>query len=947
MSEHEPLNRTKGMVGVCLYPDKGFVETKVRIYNRTPHVQTFLWWENAGVHVNEQYQVFFPPDVHSVVFHARQFTAEFPYVKGFYYAEDFGDGTDVSFYKNIRGATSFFATESNYDFFGGYDHSRQAGVIHVANRHISPGKKFFTWANGPFGHQWQRNLADDEGPYLELMAGVYTDNQPDFSWLHPYETKTFSQFWYPFSRIGLAKNANCAAAINLEVQGNTAMIGVCVTEDIPGAHIQLSAGDQAISSVNEDLSVGKGLQIDVKLPAGIQSFDLVATIRRSDGREVISYIPEIHEGKPVPKPADIPAAPNDVPNNEDLYLIGLHLEQYRHPTVFPKPYWQEALRRDSGDSRSNLMLGRSLLRRGQFAEAEAHLRLVIQRLTRWNFNPYDGEVYYLLGLALRYQSCLDEAYAALYKAIWNYAWQSSGYYALAEIDSLRGDYVKALEHLELSLLTNQPHLKARDLKAALLRRSGKPEKAVALLEETLNLDSLDYWALNEMALACRGCGQEELADAYDLKLKELVGDDTQTILDIAIDYGNAGLLEDGCAWLVRLAVTQGTQYPMVYYALGYFAQQMKELQKSRDYFTQAAQMPPDYCFPFRLEEMLALQAALIANPQDARAAYYLGNLLYDKDRHAEAVSLWETSTRLEPNFAITWRNLGLAAYNHGKDLDKSLACYHKAVEANPHDPRLLYELDQIMKRAGISPQERLRLMEKNLDLVHKRDDLVLELAGLLTLSGQPDKAIDLLQNRNFHPWEGGEGSVSGQYMLSHWAAGRVALEAGRPSEAIEYFAATMHLPQSLGEAGYQENNALTNYYMGLAYEALGENSKAQGSFQEALQTNIYSPADIYYQALALRKLSDESAAIEKLKSLLDDARQIAEKDDKDAFFYPSMPSILFLDDLDELKRIDSLCWQGLAHLGLGQIAEAKGFFEEVLQLDPSHQSAWEEYKRLG
>ena len=51
-------------------------------------------------------------------------------------------------------------------------------------RAFHPGKKFFTWANGPFGHAWQRSLMDDTGEYLELMAGVFTDNQPDFSWIH-------------------------------------------------------------------------------------------------------------------------------------------------------------------------------------------------------------------------------------------------------------------------------------------------------------------------------------------------------------------------------------------------------------------------------------------------------------------------------------------------------------------------------------------------------------------------------------------------------------------------------------------------------------------------------------------------------------------------------------------------------------------------------------------
>ncbi|SQB28239.1 TPR-domain protein [Citrobacter koseri] len=27
---------------------------------------------------------------------------------------------------------------------------------------------------------WDRNLTDDNGPYIELMTGVFTDNQPRF-----------------------------------------------------------------------------------------------------------------------------------------------------------------------------------------------------------------------------------------------------------------------------------------------------------------------------------------------------------------------------------------------------------------------------------------------------------------------------------------------------------------------------------------------------------------------------------------------------------------------------------------------------------------------------------------------------------------------------------------------------------------------------------------------
>lgn len=48
-SDHDPMNRLKGMHGICLQPGKAYIELKVRLYNRTSLIQTFLWWANIGV----------------------------------------------------------------------------------------------------------------------------------------------------------------------------------------------------------------------------------------------------------------------------------------------------------------------------------------------------------------------------------------------------------------------------------------------------------------------------------------------------------------------------------------------------------------------------------------------------------------------------------------------------------------------------------------------------------------------------------------------------------------------------------------------------------------------------------------------------------------------------------------------------------------------------------
>ena len=232
LSEHEPMNRMKGMVGICLRPESSVIEAKVRLYNRTPLVQTFLWWANVAARVHKDYQSFFPPDVHFVADHAKRAFSHFPIAHNYYYGVDYTKGVDLTWYKNIPVPTSYMVTKSDYDFFGGYDHAKGAGFVHIADRFLSPGKKQWTWGDAEFGHAWDRELTDSDGPYIELMAGVYTDNQPDFSFQAPYETKTFSQFWYPIQGIGPAKNANRLLAVNLERRGESWHVGVCASEAI-------------------------------------------------------------------------------------------------------------------------------------------------------------------------------------------------------------------------------------------------------------------------------------------------------------------------------------------------------------------------------------------------------------------------------------------------------------------------------------------------------------------------------------------------------------------------------------------------------------------------------------------------------------------------------------------------------------------------------------------
>jgi len=942
MSEHDPMTRMKGMVGICLHPGRSYIEAKVRLYNRTPFVQTFLWWANVGIRVHDHYQAFFPPDVTYVADHAKRAISSFPIARNFYYGVDYRKGVDISWYKNIPVPTSYMVTESEYDFFGGYDYQKNAGVVHFANRHIAPGKKLWTWGNAEFGYAWDRNLTDADGPYIELMAGVFTDNQPDFSWLHPYETRTWSQFWYPIQEIGPAKNANRFAALNVEPIDGKLRVGVCVTERFEKAKLLVTGGGKPVFEDISDLIPGKPYLREVR-----GTGDCLVRLLTSHGQEIVQYAPPTARSTAtsLPAPATEPPRPKEITSNDELYVTGLHLEQYRHATRYPEPYWEEALERDPLDNRCNTALGLLKFKRGQFSEAEMHFRRAIERLTRRNPNPVAGDAYYYLGVALQYQERLEEAYAALYKATWNYAWQSAAHYHLAQIDCRRLHFERALEHLELSLKTNSENLNARNLRTAILRRLGASTQAAACARETQGLDPLDAWSLHELEiLSAEGGARNELPES---QVAERV--QSQLKLDLTLDYAAAGFWAEARELLSGYTSKSGRYVgPIALYLLGDCNDRLGNHSSAIASWVAAANASPDYCFPARIEEMIVLQTALAQNPSDARAHYYLGNLFYDKKRYEEAIREWESSVQIDPSFAIPWRNLGIAYFNIGKDARGALAAYENAFKANPSDARLLYEADQLRKRTGVGPSQRLATLEKHPHLVSQRDDLMVEFITLLNQTGRAEQALEMLLSRRFNPWEGGEGLVSGQYVWAHILLGRSLLESRNPKQALAHFSAAREYPQSLGEGKHLlTRETHLDYFTGLALSQTGREDKARQCWTRAADDDGPITWLTYYRAKSLEALCHKAEAANLLRQMRDFAQKQMEADVKIDYFATSLPNLLlFEDDLQKRNQVDCVFLLALSELGLRNPKRAMELLNQVLSLDCNHIAAQQELEFL-
>lgn len=947
VNEIEKMFRTKGMAGFTLYPDRAYLEIKAQLYNRTTLPQTFLWWANPAVKVNDDYQSVFPSDVNAVFDHGKRDVSSFPIATGTYYKVDYSPGTDISRYKNIPVPTSYMAINSDYDFVGGYEHDSKGGLLHVANHHISPGKKQWTWGHGDFGKAWDRNLTDEDGPYIELMTGMFTDNQPDFTWLMPNEEKSFTQYFLPYHELGVIKNATKDILINLEAEAGSARIQILVTSIHHDLLVELKAGSEVIFSARTDIEPEKIFQQEVALKVAIPTDLLTLIVYNHAGKELIRFEPSANRRNEMPGPAVAPAAPGEVENNEQLFLIGQHLEQYRHATYNPVDYYDEALRRDPKDIRSNNALGIWYLRRGQFAKSETYFQKAIDTATGRNPNPYDGEPYYNLGLSFVFQGEIEKAYKAFYKAAWSSAYQGAAYLALAQIDLKRKDYEQGLEHICFSLDRNARSGKAYAVKSAMLRKMGRVQNAIDVCHEAIRRDGFNLTARYELIkieLEFKS-GDGDLSSIIMLARNE-----DNSYIEFALDYVSCGLYQEALDFL-SLAEKAGSANPMVYYHMADIYSVLERNDDAVYYRNKAAAQKPDYCFPNKLEDIKVLRAAIEHNPSDGFAPYYLGNLFYDKRQYEDAIALWDASVRINRNFPTALRNLGIAVFNKSGDQQQALTYFERAFFLDQNDARILMEVNQLYLRLNKPVEERLQFLTTHIHTVERRDDLYLEIAALHNLKGDFQKALDLILDRQFHPWEGGEGKVSGQYVSAHIGLAQADIQNGDFQKAIKRLNAARTFPHNLGEGKLPdapENDIL--YWLGCAYESLQIEDKAREYFQSAtlgnsepsaaIFYNDQQPDKIFYQGLAWKKLDQADKANLIFERLIDYGNTHQHDEAALDYFAVSLPDLLIFDsDLNALNYIHCLYLMALGYLGLENNSKAEELFNQILEADKAHAGA--------
>ena len=931
IGETELRRRLKWTIGLSLLPDRAVLRAENVFMNRQPWIESMIYWANVSVHCGDDYQILFPPSMHLGFDHHKNYWTSFPIgprkeevellpSQRSKYADDISGTMDLSWWKNFTiESRSIFGFDPDNSFMAGYDHKKQCGTAHVSNRHITVGKKFFLWGNFPEAHVWDKVLTDNDGPYLELMVGCWSDNQPDYSWIAPYETRKVEQFWFPVKGIGGIKNVTIDGAVNVDrLADDKLLVGFHSTRVLKDCTITLFKDREAVFTE-------KGVAIDPNTPwcktiaaeKGIADQRYTAAIADASGKVFLSYTPVPPQGDvELPPKVENPKPPQEYTSAELAYEVGLRLDQFQNGILDPVPYYKRALEIDTDYSKANLAMGVRLAKNGSYAEAKPYLEKAVARATQNHTRALDAAPEYYLALVERYLGNLKRAEDLFWRCTWRLTHKKESYVELARIAAFRGDWQEALARIDDALVLGQDEAKLWTMKGIFLRKlrveegvfkaSNVYHSYAVKLDRALKCDPLEYWAVVEKdgfeaAEKNRGLKAQQLLECVSDYWGIGCYDEVIALCDAAFSKAAAEkpYATDG-ALPLKDTIAACDSYKNALF--GYFkgAAQLKlesggveELVSGGvnsptpnspthklAAFAAAAAMPTDYCFPNRLEEEEVLKIAAAAAPELANTWYYLGCCEWNHDRKDAGLADWKKCVELcetnssTPNssYALALRCIGFALSHPGSYFTntgvpsgipskEAYEYYLKSLEADPANFRTLDEVGKLAEKLNLPASERLALMEKYRTTVDKYDPCILRYAYTLNAVGRYAEAHEILTTRRFHVWEGADGLLA-PFVESCLGLGKAAMENGDYKTALKFFEESTTYPENLqaGRPGDAGTEPKSRYYMAQCKKALGDAAGYKSELENSLKGWIHAGEMDYWRVKALRELGRDAEA---------------------------------------------------------------------------------------
>jgi tetratricopeptide (TPR) repeat protein len=897
------IDKSTGMrwsVGITVHPDRNWVETKVRLYNCTPFIQRFQYWATSAVRATPDYQAVIPGEI--MTGHGKHEFYHWPV----------NNGVNISYWKNTPQAASYFAVNSKSDYFGGYSPEEKGGMVHVADHQIVRGKKLWTWGTAPAGRLWEKLLTDGDLPYFEPQAGAYSDNQPSLFWIMPGETKIFSHFWFPVRDIGVFDYANLEGTLKLDIKDGKVLFGWSPTGKNKNAEIVLTYDKNEFFRKKVDTDPGHPYIGETALPSQGNLYNITMDVLSSAGDTLLVYKHEKTLNPPLLKPLPPPVPPESMTSQDELFVTGDALNRYDE-IKHAKEYYNEAIKRDSSDVRCNTALGIMALKYGLFNQANKYFDRAIQR------DETSYEALYYKGLTQCYMGDVIGAKNSLNRASYSQTFYAPSHLELSQINAGKGQFQKALDHIERSIRSNGDNTGTMDVEALIYYKLNNYDEAIRLSKTVLITDPLDHFAQAILYLSDYKIKPDDTQTGLQYKrLMELTRADNDNHIELAIRFARSGCYQEALQVLEFLTEDDKGKAvsPLVYYYIGYYHTLTGDNKGAAESYSKASLADPEYCFPYRLEDMEVLEHGILNNSNDTQALYLTGNFLFSHSRPDEAIDHWEKAVALSTSNAVAFRNLGFAYAGKG-ELLKAKTAYLSALKADPSAGKVIVELGSLNNKMKIPYSEQIDLFEKNSRIVSVYNQAAAQLVGLYVTSGRYQDALKWLTSVHFNSWEGQYG-IHQFWEQSNIKQGDLEFEKGHYEKALVYYRQSLTYPDNL-EVAEQPNtiHARNNYKIGMALLKTGKKTEALDYFKQAIADTVNEGNALqYYRGKALDAIGEKEKALAVYSGMLS-----------------SLDNIKTEGSNDHEKAVTVFC-RALALEGLGKAKEAAEQYKSAVELYP-------------
>lgn len=868
VGEVECLRRMEYTVTLTLHPDRCYLQSDVLLCNRTDYPQSFYYWANAAVSVDDNSRFIIP--VRGARGHGFK-GKPFPWPKS--------HGVDYSWHKNIQSTYGMFGANSKEEFFGAYNTARDAGVVHVADYRLVPGKKLFDWGVREAGKKWAQELTENSGPYAELQAGVF-ESQSDYELFPPQSAMSFTHYWVPVKKMGGFVNVNRDAAVNLEPAGKDSRkwrLAVNTTRELPGLSARLVLNGEVLWECKVDVGPERPLRQEIELtrPAGLNS-GLTLELSHDTLGPVLSYrVEKPSDGKDavesgwLDERTDKLSEKDGWKNAQRLTLQGLSLDKLGFPRLALASY-KKALAEDPGYSEAQVLAGLVAARGGEWQQAKEHFTNALGR------EHSNSQAHYYLGVAFLETGDLVRATDEFWVALRTNDPPLRNHLQMGRVAMLEKDYAKAADWFAQVTAADGRLPRPAAWQTAALRHVGQLTEAAGTVKDARTRLPLSFVLAAEEYFLARDTGDTQAEKSALAGLVRLMDGQMNYYLETACDYIAVGLLAEAMR-VLELGIEQTRQgdwvSPLLYYLLGWCQDDAGNTTAAKQTFRRAAKSGRRLAFPMGPEMERAFRRALKYFPQDTNARILLGYLLYGSVRDEEAIRQWRQASRHLTDDPVLWWCIGSGLWHTG-DVKRGIRYIKRAIGCAPETARYRHQLDQMLEEAGMDA-ERLKRLTGEFRRNPEDDTVRMRLASLHIDCGDHERALDLLVGHHFSS-KHGVWTVTRLYQHANVGLGEAALRKGDARTALKHFQQSMTPLVSLGEDWSRfRGQAKSLYYEGLAYEALGKASSAKRAFRQAGSKELSYTTDLaVYRAMALAKLGKKAQAeqvIGKVRENMDQA----------------------------------------------------------------------------